>query len=134
MRSQALALIAVDDDESDLRSAGFNYNIAPATHDGRAAIFVSKCDQRDMIAEVDLHEEVDFLLREAALHREKAPLQRLGACALDCGEHVVLVVRPKRPDFNLASIAKLFDGSIVPSLGHDHLPAVREDCGSGCEC
>src|SRR5258707_54351 len=41
MPSKALPLIAVDDDESDLRSARFNDNIAPATHDGRAAIFVS---------------------------------------------------------------------------------------------
>jgi hypothetical protein len=44
MRSETLPLIAVDDDESDLRSAGFNYNIAPATDDGRATIFIRQRD------------------------------------------------------------------------------------------
>ena len=61
--------------------------------DNLAAGFLRERDNRDMIFEVDIHEEGALLLREVALHDEEAALQRLCAGPFDRSEHVGLILR-----------------------------------------
>jgi hypothetical protein len=58
-----------------------------------------------VIGKIDIHEEGDLLLREAALDHEEAALQRRRAGAADGCEQVVLVVRAQRAEFDFAAIA-----------------------------
>jgi hypothetical protein len=56
--------------------------------------------------EVDLREECDFLLREAAFYAEEAAIERLRADAADSRDQAVAVVRPQRANFDATSIAQ----------------------------
>src|SRR5579864_9207814 len=47
-----------------------------------------------------------------ALRREEAPLQRLGADTIDRRQHVGLVIRPQRADFDRPPIVKVLPGGI----------------------
>ena len=66
-----------------------------------------------MLDEIDVHEEGDLALRKAALGDEEAALQRLGAGAADGCQHVFLVDRMQRADFNVAAIPQLFGSRVV---------------------
>src|SRR6185437_11008854 len=99
-RADALTLIAIDHDKGDLGFAGPGHDIARAADDCGPAVLVDDGDQRDMIDEIDVHEERLFLLRKSALGYEEAALQRLCAGATDGGEHAGFIVRPQRADFD----------------------------------
>ena len=47
----------------------------PPAGDNLATGFLCECDNRDMIFEIDVHEEVTLLLREVTLHDEETALQ-----------------------------------------------------------
>jgi hypothetical protein len=59
-----------------------------------------------MADKVDVREEGDFLLREAALHRKKTPVERLGTGAAHGGEEIGLVVRSEGAYLNVPPIAQ----------------------------
>src|SRR5207249_1414224 len=88
MPAETLSLISIDNDEGDLCLAGLHDDVASTADNGEASVLVSQRDEGDMIAEIDLHEEIDFPLRETSLHRKKSSLQRLCAGAPDRCEHV----------------------------------------------
>jgi hypothetical protein len=116
----ALALVRVDDHKGDLGPAGFDDNVASAADNDRPAVLIDQRNQCDMVVEVDIHEESDLLRGEATLHGEETSLQRLHSGAADRGEHVVLVIGSKRADFDLASVAEMFD--CVAFTGYRHAP------------
>jgi hypothetical protein len=62
-----------------------------------------------MILEIDIHEEVELLVRKVALRHEEAPLQGLDAGSSDCRQHFLLVGRAKSSDLDLASVAQTLD-------------------------
>ena len=78
-----------------------------------AAGFLRERDNRDMILEIDVHEEGALLVREVALHDEEAALQRLRAGPFDRSEHVGLILPPKRADFDLAAVAQKLACGVV---------------------
>jgi hypothetical protein len=53
-----------------------------------------------------------------ALHDKETTLQRLRAGHADRGEHVSLILSPKRADFDLATVAEKLACSVVVGLGH----------------
>jgi len=105
-RTDAASLLGIDDDKRHLGPPRLEDNIPAAGHDDLAAGFLCERDNRDMIFEIDVHEESAFLVREVALHDEKATLQRLRAGLTDRREHVSLIIPLKSADFDLATVAE----------------------------
>src|SRR5690242_7188188 len=65
--ANALALTGVDHDKGDFGFAGLGHDIASAADDAALAVLADLRDERNMIDEIDVHEERLLLLREAAL-------------------------------------------------------------------
>jgi hypothetical protein len=59
-----------------------------------------------MILEIDVYEEVDFLVRKVELWNEEAPLQRFHAGSSDCLQHFLVVGRANSANLDPASIAE----------------------------
>src|ERR1700704_427601 len=117
-RADAAALPYIDDDKCHLGPPRLENNVPAAADDDLAAGFICKRDNRDMIFEIDVHEEGALLVREVALHDEEAALQRLCAGLSDRSEHVSLILPPERADFDLAAVAEKLASGVVDSLGH----------------
>src|SRR5882672_8941673 len=117
-RADAASLPGIDDDKRHLGPSRLEDNIPAAADDDLVAGFLCERDNRDMIFEIDVHEEGAFLVREVALHDEEATLQRLRAGLSDRSEHVSLILPPKSPDFDLAAVAEKLAGSVVGGLRH----------------
>src|SRR5882724_4035023 len=76
-RADAAALPGIDDDKCHLGSSRLEDNVPAAAADDLASGFFCERDNRDMIFEIDVHEEGAFLVRKVALHDKEATLQRL---------------------------------------------------------
>jgi hypothetical protein len=59
-RSDTLPLIRVDHDEGDFGAASLDNDVASTSDYRRPPIFTDLCDERDMIVEIDIHEESEF--------------------------------------------------------------------------
>jgi hypothetical protein len=70
------------------------------------AAFLHHRDQGDMVDEVDVQEERDFLLAEVALYLEETAVERLVTDPADGCLEISPVVRSKRPDFEPTSVAQ----------------------------
>ena len=112
-RADALALIVIDDDKGDLGLAGVGDDVTPPADDDATSVLFGEHDERDVIYEVDVHEEGDLLLREATLHHEETAVQRLHAGTSDGCKHVILVVWPKCADFDRAAVAQAFGNGVI---------------------
>jgi len=75
MERYAAALPGIDDDKCHLGPSRLEDNVPAACGDNLATGFLRERDYRDMIFEVDIHEEGTLLLREVTLHDEEAALQ-----------------------------------------------------------
>ena len=117
-RADATSLPGIDDDKRHLGAPRLEDDVPAASDDDLAAGFLRERDNRDMILEIDVHEEGALLVREVALHDEEATLQRLRAGLSDRSEHVGLILSPKSADFDLAAVAEKLACSVVDSLGH----------------
>src|SRR5882757_95233 len=117
-RADTAPLPGIDDDKRHLGASRLEDNVPAAADDDLAAGFLCDRDDRDMIFEIDVHEEDAFTVREVALGDEEATLQRLRAGRLDRSEHVSLILPPKSTDFDLAAFAEELACSVVDSLGH----------------
>src|SRR5262249_36856173 len=118
-RAETLPLILIDHGESDLGLSRLYDNVTCAARDHWRALFVDDCDQRDVIDEVDAHEIVDFRLCEATFYRKETTVKGLRAAAGDGGDEAGPVLRSKRTDFDLASIAQRLACRIVGRFQHD---------------
>src|SRR5438552_1830658 len=74
-RANAASLPGIDDDKRHLGPSRLEDNVAAAPGDDLAAGFLRERDNRDMILEIDVHEEGALLVREVTLHDEEATLQ-----------------------------------------------------------
>src|SRR6266849_7409616 len=117
-RADAASLPGIDDDKRHLGPSRLEDNVPAAADDDLAAGFLCERDNRDMIFEIDVHEEGAFLVREVALHDEEAALQRLRAGLTDRREHVSLILPPKSADFDLATVAEKLACSVGDGLRH----------------
>jgi len=104
-RADASRLPGIDDDKGHLGPPGRKDNVSSTPDDDLSVRFPGEDDKGDMIFEIDVHEEGAFLVGEVTLRREEAPLQRLRAGLPDSSEHVGLILRPKRSDFDRAAVA-----------------------------
>src|SRR4029077_13188922 len=75
-RADTSALLFVDDGESHLRLSRLHDDVTGAAHDRAARAFLHS-DQGDVLDEVDVQEERDFLLAEVALYLEETAVERL---------------------------------------------------------
>src|ERR1700676_2554169 len=112
-RSNALALIGIDHDESDFGLAWLDDDKSSSARDNRMSIFIDLRNERDMGFEVDVQEEGQFRFGKALLWREEASLKRLHADASDRGEHIGPVRGTKRTDFDRTAVTKLLEGRII---------------------
>src|SRR3954453_5882338 len=71
-----LPLVLVNDNESNFGLPRLHDDLAAAADDQRSPAFLQHGNQGHVADEVDVREEGDFLLREAALHREETPVER----------------------------------------------------------
>jgi len=103
-RAEAAALPGIDDNERHFGSSRLEDYVPATPDDDLVAGLVCERDNRDMIFEIDVHEEGTLVVREVALHDEEATVQRLRAGLSDRGEHVSFIFAPERADFYLAAI------------------------------
>ena len=104
-RADTLALVLIDDAESDLGPFGLDDDVASPAHDRRSSIFVGNCDQGYMTDKIDVEEERDFRLGEVAPDREEPSVERFSAAAADGFFKSAPVVWSERADFGAATIA-----------------------------
>src|SRR5215831_8394378 len=90
--ADALSLIRVYYKKGELGLAVLDEHIAPAADDYRPPVFGKQCHQRDMLLEIDIHEERGFRVRKAPFDGEKPPLQRCAAGPPDRRQHVLAVI------------------------------------------
>ena len=81
--ADALPMVLVDHGKSDFGRTGLHDDVASAADDHRSFPFSHGRDQGDMIDEVDVHEEFDFLFRKFSLRAEETEIQGLRAGASD---------------------------------------------------
>src|SRR6202043_2432025 len=117
-RADATSLPGVDDDKRHLGSSQLEDDIPAASDDGLAVGFICQRDDRDMIFEIDVHEEGALLVRKVALHDKETALQRLCAGLSDRSEHISLILRPKSADFDWTGVAEKLACGIVGGLRH----------------
>jgi hypothetical protein len=72
-----------------------------------------------VIDEIDVQEKLDFRLCEATFDGKETAIKGLPTAATDGGDEVGPVVRPKRADFDSASIAQRLACRIVGRFQHD---------------
>ena len=82
-RSDSFSLIFVGDREGHLGSTRLRGDIPAAADDGVLAALVERGDERHMFGEINVDEEIDFLLAEAALGAKETAIKRLGADPID---------------------------------------------------
>jgi hypothetical protein len=119
--ADASSLPGINDDERHLGPPQLEDDVSPTSDNYLPAGLLCQRHQRDMIAEVDVHEESALLIREMALHREEAALQRFRAGLCLSSEHRGLVLRPKGPDFDRAAVTEAFQRAVVGSVRHGAL-------------
>ena len=118
--TDSLPLVPVDHRESHLRLSGLQDDVTSAADDrGSATFFFHHCDQGDVIDEIRMQEELDFLVREAALCGEEPTEERLRTCAADGCKELGPVIRPQRADLDTASIVHQFNRGIPRYFRHD---------------
>src|SRR5262245_16841623 len=61
-RTESLSLVLIEHGECDFGLARLNDDISPAADNHGLAVFFHNRDQSHLLDEVDVHEEVDFLL------------------------------------------------------------------------
>src|SRR3954453_14317367 len=66
-RADPLPLVLVDHSKSHLGCPRLSDNVTPAPDNHRSSVFFDHGHEGDVVDEVNVHEERDFLLREAAL-------------------------------------------------------------------
>src|SRR6267154_6104489 len=81
--ADSLSLVFVNQGESNLRSSRLNDNVAATANDVRCSAFFCDDDQGDMVDEVDVREELEFLFGKMASYRKETTAERLGAGAAD---------------------------------------------------
>ena len=116
--TDSLPLVPVDHGESHLRLSGLQDDVTSAADDRESAIFFHHCDQGDVIDEIHMQEELDFLVRKAAFRGEETTEERLRACAADGCKELGSVFRPQRADFDTASIARQLNRRILRCFRH----------------
>jgi len=99
----------VDDRKCHFRLAQVDHDVASASDDDAATVFVEFGDQSHMILEIDVYEEVELLVRKVELWNEEAPLQRFDAGSSDCLQHFLVVGRANSADLDPTSIAQKLD-------------------------
>ena len=100
-----LPLGLVNDNKSNFGLPRLHDDVAAAADDHRLPTFLHHGDQGHVADEVDVREEGEFLLREAALHREETPVERVGTGAAHGCEETGSVVRSEGADLYLLPIA-----------------------------
>jgi hypothetical protein len=92
--ADTLPLVFIDHGERDLGRSRSHDDVASATDDCSRAPFFNRRDQSDMIDEIDVREEFDFLFRKVAFRAEETALQRLRAGAVHGVEKLRSIVCP----------------------------------------
>ena len=116
-RAETLPLL-IDHNKSDLGLSTLYDDVTCTARDHWRAVFTNYCDQCDVIDEVDAHEIVDFHLCEATFDGKETAIKGLRATTADGCDEVSPVVRPKRPDFDPASIPQCLECRIVGRFQH----------------
>src|SRR4051812_38268788 len=108
-RADPLSLVLVDDGKSHLGCPRLSDNVTRASDDQGLTVLFHYGHQGNVVDEVNVHEECDFLLREAALGSKEAAEERLGAGASDSGDKAGSVVWPEGTDLDPAPVAQCLD-------------------------
>ena len=104
--ADALPLVFVVHREGDLGLTCSHHDVSRTADDHRMSALLQQSDQGNVAYEVDIHIEVDLLLRKATFERKEAPVKGLLACPADGGEQVGAVFRLEGADFDQASVTQ----------------------------
>src|SRR4051812_22519781 len=108
-RADTLPLVLVHHGKSHLGCPRLSDNVTPASDNHRSSVLFDRGHEGDVVGEVDVHEECDFLLREAALGSKEAAEERLRAGASESGNKAGSVIWPEGADLDLAPVAQSLD-------------------------
>lgn len=117
-RSEPLSLVIVDHRKRDFGPAGLCHDVASAAYNRAPSVHFRDRDQRHVIDEVDVEEEIEFLLAEFAANGEEAAEQGLCAGAFNRRKKAIPVARPQRADFDAPTVAQCLDGRIACRMRH----------------
>ena len=112
MCRDAQSLMRIVDRKRYLGAAGRRDDIPCAAHDHLLPAFGEHRDQRHVVGEVDIEEELDLALAEAALWRKEPSVQCLAAEPADSSEHFGAVAGLQRPDLQRCSVAQVFGDGV----------------------
>ena len=114
-----MPLVLVDHNESNFGLSRLHDDVAAAADDQRLPAFLHHGDQGHVADEVDVREEGDFLLREAALHSEETPVERLGTGAAHGCEEIRPIVQSESANIYMLPIAQQLNCRVHCGVGHD---------------
>jgi hypothetical protein len=110
--ANTLALISVDNHESELAYSGRRDDVASTANNDRMAVIFRNRHQGDVIDKIDIHEKAYFVLGKVAFRSEEPPVKRLWTGAAD-GRHVLgSILGPKRANFDAVPISQRLDSGI----------------------
>src|SRR6476661_4502092 len=113
------SLVLVDHGKGRLGASGLQHDVAFPTNDLLCAILVlHHRDQCHMVDEIDVYEERDFQLGEAASRGKETAVEGPPAGMVDGGENRRPVLWPERADFDARPIAQHFNPGIPGCFGH----------------
>src|SRR5712671_71038 len=94
------SLVLVDHGKGRLGASGLQHDVASTANDLLSAVVVlHHRDQCHVVGEIDVHEERDFPLGEAASRGKETAVKGLPAGMVDGGENRGPVLWPERADF-----------------------------------
>src|SRR5215831_10726483 len=120
-RTDALLLIVVDHNESDLSRARLLDDIAAPRNDCGVVAFFNDRHQGDMLRKVDIHEKCDLFVGKASLCAEETTVERLRAGTLDRGTKIGPVLWSERANLEPTPIARGFGCRVSGCFQHQAL-------------
>src|SRR5262245_18727712 len=116
--ADALSLVFIDNRERYLGCPRTHDDVTSATDDCPPAAFSDHDDDCNVVGEIDIHEEVDFLFGKMALQPQETAVKRSGADAVGGCDKISAVAGSEGADFDSASVAQSFDYRIVGRFRH----------------
>src|SRR5262249_41222538 len=104
--ADALPLILVENCEGYLCLARRHDDISRAAHDHWSASLAECRDQGDVIDEVDVHKEGNFVVAKLTLNRKEPVFKGMRADTVRGRNKVVAIFRPERANCELASVSQ----------------------------
>ena len=112
-RAKSLALIGIDNRESDFGFSRLDHNESCATDDVRLPVFIDHGNKCDVVYKINLQKEIEFLLCQLLSRLKETPEHRAGTCARYGLEDGVPIIRSNGADLGRLPAAQYLHSGII---------------------